>query len=106
MVAGWETEGRVVFATVKGDDATVTNKADAPGKRADRKMPAVATNARGETIRAWTEGMGWKKGGAAAWQVYDAEGKPMGEPGRIDGVPADSTVAVFARPDGTFVVMD
>jgi hypothetical protein len=95
----------VVFATVKGGVATVIDKAGEPGKRADRKAPAVATNAGGETIRAWTEGMGWKKGGAAAWQVYDAAGKAVGEPGRSDGVPADSTVAVFARPDGTFAVI-
>jgi hypothetical protein len=37
--------------------------------------------------------------------VYDAKGNPVGEAGRADGVPADGTVATFARPDGTFVVV-
>jgi hypothetical protein len=104
LLAGWETEGRVVFGKA-GGDASIGQRLPAPGDRPARRYPAIATNGRGETIHAWTEGMAWKRGGAAAWQVYSADGKPAGEPGRSDGVPADGTVAVFARADGTFVVM-
>ena len=49
----------------------------APGKAAKRKHPAVAVNSRGEVLLAWTESMGWEKGGAVAWQVYDAQHKPI-----------------------------
>jgi hypothetical protein len=70
-----------------------------------RKHPAVTINSRGETIMAWTEGMGWARGGSVAWQVYDKEGKPTGQRGRAAGVPVWSLVAVFARPDGQFVVV-
>ena len=31
-----------------------------------RKHPVVAGNARGETILAWTEGVGWNRGGSVA----------------------------------------
>jgi hypothetical protein len=49
--------------------------------------------------------MAWKRGGTAAWQVYDRKGQPVGEVGRAQGIPPDGTVATFARPDGTFVVV-
>jgi hypothetical protein len=54
---------------------------------------------------AWTEGMGWQKGGSVAWQIFDMVGKPKGEIGRARGVPVWSLVAVFARPDGGFTVV-
>jgi hypothetical protein len=103
VLAGWETEGKVIFGQLEG--ASVSEKLPAPGSGAGRKYPALATNQRGETIHAWTEGMSWKRGGAAAWQVYDAKGEAIGEVGRAEGIPADGTVATFARPDGTFVVV-
>jgi hypothetical protein len=77
----------------------------APGAGKGRKHPAVAVNARGETILAWTEGMGWNRGGSVAWQVYDKEGKPAAERGHAAGVPVWSLVAVFVRPDGRFAVV-
>lgn len=103
VVAGWETEGRVLFGAVAAD-ATVSQKVPAPGDGKGRKYPAIASNSVGERIDVWTEGMGWKRGGAVAWQVRDASDNPLLE-GRQEGVPADGAAAVFARPDGTFVVM-
>ena len=105
VLAGWETEGHVRFGPVKLPEAKVTGKNEPSPGKADRKYPELAVNDRGETIRAWTEGMGWKKGGAVAWQVYDRAGKPTAAHGRQDGVPPDGAAAVFARADGTFVVM-
>ena len=101
VIAGWETEGRVFFGTVR--DATAL-KTTAPGERKDRKHPVIAANSRGEVLEAWTEGMAWKRGGAVAWQVSDAASNPLLE-GRKEGVPADGTAAAFARADGTFVLM-
>jgi hypothetical protein len=105
VVAGWETDGRVLFGTLAGDGAVVNGRDEpAPGSRG-RKYPEVATNAAGESIRVWTEGMGWKKGGAVAWQVYDRDGRPTDAKGRQDGVPADGAAAVFPRPDGSFAIV-
>ena len=105
VVAAWETQGQVYFARI--DPATGKRSAAvaAPGKSRSRKHPAVAVNTRGETILVWTEGMGWARGGAVAWQVFDRDGKPTADRGRADGVPAWSLVAVFARPDGGFTVV-
>jgi hypothetical protein len=107
VLAGWETEGRVRFGSVRLADATVAGRDEpaAESPRKDRKHPEIAANAAGETIRIWTEGMGWKRGGAVAWQVYDTKGRPAGASGRRDGVPPDGDAAVFARADGTFVIV-
>jgi hypothetical protein len=54
---------------------------------------------------AWTEGTGWQRGGAVAWQVFDANGKPTEEKGRLaEGVPTWSLVAAVAGGDGSFVI--
>ena len=65
----------------------------------------AAANGKGEVILAWTEGMGWRKPGRVAWQVFDNNGQPTPEHGSRDGVPIWSLVAVFARPDGGFTVI-
>lgn len=105
VLAAWETDGEVYYARV--DPATGKRSAPtaAPGEGRRRKHPVVAANARGETLLAWTEGMGWNRGGALAWQVYDRDGKPTAAKGHAAGVPTWSLVAVFPRPDGRFVVL-
>ncbi|MBI2194694.1 MAG: hypothetical protein HYU36_22165 [Planctomycetes bacterium] len=104
-LAAWESREQVYFAEIDSAGFQVSSPVPAPGLAARRKHPVVARNAAGETCLAWTEGMGWQKGGAVAWQVFDAQGKPTGEKGRADGVPAWSLVAVFARPRGGFTVV-
>lgn len=76
ILAGWESEkqvyfGRVAAGTIKvaGVPVGAPGIGDVSGK--NRKYPALAINAHGETLFAWTEDMAWKKGGSAAWQVYD-----------------------------------
>jgi hypothetical protein len=66
--------------------------------------PLIASNSRGETMLVWTEGTGWKKGGSFAWQLYDSQGKPSGERGAAEGIPAWSFAAVVAESDGSFTV--
>jgi hypothetical protein len=105
VVAAWETDGQVSFSRIDQATGKRSPAIAAPGDGKGRKHPAVAVNAKGETLLAWTEGMGWNKGGSVAWQAFDKHGKPVGKPGRADGVPTWSLVAVFARPDGNFTVV-
>lgn len=105
VVAGWETEGRVFFCALAPGGDGIGQSLPPSGGGKGQKHPVIATSDRGESLRAWTEGMAWKRGGAVAWQLYDATGNAIGGPGRADGVPADGAVAVFPRRDGSFVVM-
>jgi hypothetical protein len=57
-------------------------------------------------ILVWTEGTGWERGGALAWQVYDKDGQPTGEAGRRDGaIPVWSLPAVITEADGRFTIV-
>ena len=69
------------------------------------KHPAVAVNKAGETLLVWTEGTGWQRGGALAWQMFGADGKPAGAPQRRDGVPVWGLAAAVAESDGSFTVI-
>jgi len=105
VIGAWDTKGQVYFARM--DPATGKRSAPvaAPGKGLGRKHPAVAVNAKGETLLVWTEGMGWNQGGSVSWQVYDRNGAPTDERGRADGVPVWSLVAACVRADGRFAVV-
>ena len=105
VVAAWETEGKVYFAMADASGAGTSDPATPAAGGKEQKMPDLATNSRGETIRVWTEGMAWKRGGAVAWRVYDTSGAPARECGRADGVPPEGGATVFARRDGSFVVI-
>jgi hypothetical protein len=101
----WETQGQVYYQTVKTTSATSGKPISAPGSSETRKHPTVATNDRGETILVWTEGTGWKRGGSLAWQIFDKDGKPMGEKGEAAGVPVWGLATVIAESDGTFTIV-
>ena len=105
VLAAWETMGNVFYGNIDPATGRMSAPVAAPGEAKGRKYPAVAGNARGETLVAWGDGMSWGKGGAAAWQVFDSAGRPEGPAGRVEGVPAWSLVATFARPDGGFTVV-
>ena len=105
VLAAWETEKQAYFARIDPASGKISAPLPAPGAPENRKYPAVAANARGETLFVWTEGMGWKKGGRVAWQRYDNSGKPTPDHGTAEGVPMWSLVASFARPDGEFTIV-
>ena len=103
-VAAWETAGQVYFTTADPKSLKVREPVSPPGT-AKRKHPVAIANAQGEVLMAWTEGTGWQRGGAVAWQVFDANGKPAEKMGRLaDGVPTWGLVAAMARADGSFVI--
>jgi hypothetical protein len=81
------------------------SKPIAPPASTKRKHPVVVANANGDMLFVWTEGTGWAKGGAAAWQLYDKDGKATSEKGRADGVPVWSLATAFAKADGSFVIV-
>jgi hypothetical protein len=106
VAAAWETEGQVCFASIDPNTLKMRAPIAAPGAGTNRKHPALAINARGETLLVWTEGTGWQKGGDLAWQLFDAEGRPTAERGRVAGaIPVWGLAAVVARPDGGFTLI-
>jgi hypothetical protein len=104
-MAAWENNGQVYFAALSSSMEKAPLPTPAPGETGRRKHPAIATNAVGETILVWTEGTGWKKGGALSWQVFDRNGIPTEEKGQVDGVPVWSFGTVVADQDGTFLIV-
>jgi hypothetical protein len=104
--AAWESKGQVYLGTINPSSGRVLSTLSMPGEARGRKHPAVAANANGDVIVAWTEGTAWERGGNVAWQVFDREGKVVeGARGSAEGLPVWGTPTVFTRPDGTFIVM-
>ncbi len=89
----WETAGQVYWS--RGSATPIA----APGEAKARKHPRLAVNDAGEVLMAWTEGTSFQKGGALAWQVYDAAGKPSALHGQMPGIPANSFAAVISAGD-------
>lgn len=105
ILAAWETEKQAYFGLIQPGTSKISTPIAAPGTPINRKYPTLATNSRGETLFAWTDGMGWKKGGSVAWQVYDKDSHLENVSGKAEGVPVWSVIAAFSKPDGNFVVV-
>jgi hypothetical protein len=105
--AAWETQEQVYFADFRPDGGRLTGPIAAPsGGSGARKHPVVVANGKGQTLLAWTEGTGWSRGGALAWQVYGPDGKAVTAlRGRQPGVPVWGLLTAFARPDGAFTLL-
>ena len=101
--AAWETEKQVRFGLIDSTKAVV-NDSPVAANGANQKYPALALNREGMLLAAWTEGMGWKRGGSLHWQLFD-KGDQVGLRASADGVPAWSVVAAYARPNGDFVIL-
>jgi hypothetical protein len=105
VFAAWETDGQIYFAGRNPGTSTIAKPQAAPGDGRDRKHPALAINARGEMLLAWTEGTGWEKGGALAWQVFDKNGEPTSARGRVEaGIPVWGLPTAVAT-DGGFTIV-
>lgn len=99
-VIAWEKAGEVFLAKAGAIEPVAPE-----GPARNRKHPVVAINKAGERLLAWTEGTGWARGGTFAWQVFDAQNRPTSQRGTGGPVPVWGTVAVFARPDGSFALL-
>src|SRR5438309_11846439 len=105
VLAAWEKAGEVYFEQIDANSLAVSPPIGAPDDAANRKHPALAANANGKVLMAWTEGTGWHKGGSLAWQLFDSAGKPLAAKGSLPGIPAWDLPAVFADRDGNFTVV-
>jgi hypothetical protein len=104
VLAAWETGGQVQFARVTDVRSPVT-MVTPPGASKLRRHPSLAINARGGVLMSWSEGTGWQKGGAVAWQIFDPAGKPTSQSGRAEGVPVWGLTAAFPRADNGFTIV-
>ncbi len=96
--AAWEAEGRVYTALLDDrSEALAVSEAKA-------RHPALAVNARGETLVTWSVGTGWQKGGQLGWLVLDSAGKATGRRGMKPGVPVWSFTAAYAEGE-RFVIL-
>jgi hypothetical protein len=103
-IAAWETKGHVWFTTIDLSSRHVREPI-APTSGGSQKHPVAVSNPQGETLLVWAEGTGWQKGGAVAWQLFDAQGKPIQTAGRKDGIPTWSFAAAVVRSDGKFEII-
>ena len=102
LTAAWETAGQVYFADVHRLDAV---RSPAGPARFRRKNPAVAVDARGDTLLAWGDGPGFSFGGSLHWQMFDAAGRPVGEQGGGAGTVISGSTAAAVVQDGRFLVV-
>jgi len=104
-LAAWENSGQVFFAPLVTKPLQKPAATAVPGATGKRKHPAIAVNAEGYSLLAWTEGTGWKKGGSLAWQLYDRNGQPTTEKGTAEGVPVWGLATVVALPNSEFTII-
>jgi len=100
LLGAWETDGRVKVGWVSEHSSrpvTIATK--------EAKHPTVAINSMGKLLVAWVEGTGWNQGGQAGWAELDERLEPNGQRGGFEGVPAWGKLAVYAEPDGNFVIL-
>jgi hypothetical protein len=105
VLAAWETKGQIAYAKIDPQSLVASRLSSPPGA-GNRKHPALAANADGETIVVWAENTGWQRGGSLEWRIFDSSGRATRDKGRVDGgIPVWSLPAVVALPDGSFVII-
>lgn len=91
VLAAWETDKQVYFADVTRAGSLPITPIPAPGSGRDRKHPSLAANTAGETLLAWTDGTGWKRGGTLNWSLFNK--------GAVESTKLDAgTVPVWGSP--------
>ena len=95
VLAAWETDKQVYSADVTQAGSSPITPIAAPGTGKNRKHPAIAINAAGERLLAWTDGTGWKRGGTVNWAVFKKDSVESSRPD-AGTVPAWGLPAVAA----------
>jgi hypothetical protein len=110
VLGGWETDGQVYFTDLSASGAPRAPARTGAGRR---KHPRLAIDKDGRVLMAWTEAVPSTSssssthnhgGSSLSWQVFGADGQPIGAAGSRPGVPPLSLGVVAARPGGSFVV--
>ena len=70
-----------------------------------RAFSVFILNSKGEMLMTWVEDAGWGTPGTLVCQLFDENGKSLGEPIRKPELPAWSFGAPYADANGTFVVL-
>jgi len=98
-VAAWPTKGQIYFAWLDKDGAVLPpGEIRAPGTAGMRTGVVALSAPDGTALIAWKN----QSKDALRWQLYDAKGKPEGEPGSANS--AGSGAAAVAMSDGRFLV--
>jgi len=102
----WERQGQIYLAPIPLRGVTAGGSLKATGETPGRKHPtfSAAPGSFGTVLLAWTEGTGWEKGGALAWECLDSESRQVAS-GRVDGVPVWSYAAAVCEPSGVFTLI-
>ncbi len=95
----WENDGQIITGLMS-DPAGATQKV---GPK-NAKHPALAQNAKGQTVIASIIGSGWSKAGTLHWDLLDPQGR-VTDSGDGEKLPVWSYAAVYVRPDGSFVIL-
>ena len=103
LVAAWETQQQIKLVRRTGD--IFSKPITVPGRTKNQKHPSVAVAPDGQFLVAWAEGTGWQKGGALAWQLYNADGTIADKSGRAEGLPMWSLPSVVMVGDQGFCVI-
>jgi hypothetical protein len=106
VMAGWETEGKVIFGSIDATSAGINERFPAPGNKprakvSGRRRRTRAARRSAPGPKAWRGSAAGRRRGRSTTPTASRRENPAGP----TGVPADGTVAAFARDDGTFVVM-
>lgn len=104
IIAAWETQQQIHTALLDPNGGTATPPIAVSGKGL-RKHPAVAVNAAGDRLIAWTEGTAWARGGSLGWELFDRRGVSLASASSAGAVPVWGLPAAIARPDGSFLVL-
>jgi hypothetical protein len=107
LLAMFEKEDQIYLASILPNRReAIASMVGPPGNQGARKHPtfAVGKTKAAPLLLAWTEGTGWEKGGALAWQCINAGGHVRAS-GRVEGVPVWSFAAAVPEPDGSFTII-
>lgn len=103
VLVATERNGQVSFNRVDPESLALSKPTLPAGSQC--RHPTLAANAAGEVLLAWTEGTGWEKGGALAWQVFGPGETGPGRSGRAEGVPVWGLPTAVGGADGGFVII-
>lgn len=97
FTAAWPTKGSIYFARLDSRGTPLS-----PGEVKTPGASGMRTGVLGLTATDGATLVTWKKDGRLGWQLYDADARPIGQPGSADS--PGSGAAGVVRSDGRFVL--